>query len=108
MKTFVSVFAALSSIVVAGLLNQTVVGQSSQYMVVGTTALGSATPIQSQSSTYRAPQVQQVALSAKLVGYRATSWNTVHTSSKAEAEQTLATLKRIGCEVETNLSLIHI
>ena len=102
MKTFVSVFAALSSIVVAGLLNQTVVGQSSQYMVVGTTALGSATPIQSQSSTYRAPQVQQVALSAKLVGYRATSWNTVHTSSKAEAEQTLATLKRIGCEVETN------
>jgi len=102
MKTFVSVFAALSSIVVAGLLNQTVVGQSSQFMVVGTTALSSVAPIQSQSSTYRPPQTQQVALSAKLVGYRATDWNTVHTYSKAEAEQTLATLKRIGCEVETN------
>ena len=108
MKTFVSVFAALSSIVLAGLLNQTAVGQSSQYMVVGATALGSAAPIQSQSRTYRAPQAQPVSLNAKLVGYRATAWQTVHTSSKAEAEQTLATLKRIGCEVETNNHGDHI
>ena len=107
MKTFVSVFAALSSIVLTGVVVQTTVGQSSQYVVASTAVLGTV-PTQVQSSTYRAPQGQQVSSSAKIVGYRATDWKTVHTSSKAEAEQTLATLKRIGCEVDTNNHGDHI
>ena len=102
MKTFISVFATLSSVLLTGVAIQPAAGQSSQYVVATAAALGSGTFAQIQSSTYRAPQAQQVSSSAKIVGYRATEWKTVHTSSKAEAEQTLATLKRIGCEVDAN------
>ena len=102
MKTFVSVFAALSSVLLTGVVTQTAVGQSSQYVVASPATPSSVTATQVQSNTYRAPQFKTVSSSAKLVGYRATQWKTLHTSSKAEAEQTLATLKRIGCEVNTN------
>ena len=102
MKTFVSVFAALSSVLLAGVITQTAAGQSSQYVVASAAAPSGGAPAKVQSSTYRAPQFQPVSLGAKIVGYRATEWKTIHTSSKAEAEQTLRTLKRIGCEVGTN------
>ena len=107
MKTFVSVFAAVSSIVLTGVITQTSVGQSSHY-VASAAGVGSGTSTQPQSRTYRAPQARQVSSNAKIVGYRATEWKTVHTSSKAEAEQTTATLKRIGCEVDTNNHGDHI
>ncbi len=100
MKTFASVFAALSSVLLSILVAQSAAGQSSQYVVAGAAPVTGAASRQ-QSSTYRAPQAHQVSTSAKLVGYRATEWKTVHTASDAEAKQTLATLKRIGCEIDS-------
>lgn len=43
----------------------------------------------------------QAAASQKIVGFRAPKWKTIHSSSEAEAQSTVATLKKIGCEVET-------
>ena len=87
MKTIVTLFAVLLFVLLTGLTIDHAAGQSGQ----------------SSSSTYRAPQAMasQVSISGKIVGYRAPDWQTLHTSA-AEAEQTVATLKRIGCEVATN------
>ena len=52
MKTFVSVFAALSSVLLAGVITQTAAGQSSQYVVASAAAPSGGAPAKVQSSTY--------------------------------------------------------
>jgi len=85
MKTIVSFIAVVPFVLLTGFVIETAAGQSG-------------------SSTYRSPQATatQVSVSGKLVGYRAPDWQTLHTASADEAQQTVATLKRIGCEVESN------
>ena len=92
MKTIISVFAVVIFGLLAGFVIETASGQSQA------------------TSTYRAPQAMAtpVSVSGMLVGYRAPEWKTLHTSSTQGAEQTVATLKRIGCEVETNNHGDHI
>ena len=99
MKTIVSFFAVLMFTLLTGLIIETASGQSGQRM--GT---GAVPQVPTATSTYRAPQTSasQVSLSGKLVGYRAPEWKTLHTASAEQAEQTVATLKRIGCEVDAS------
>ena len=95
MKTIVSIFAVLLFALLTVFTIESAVGQS------GTSVSPQA---QGNTSTYRAPQAtaSQVSLSGMIVGYRAPEWKTLHTASTAGAEKTIATLKRIGCEVQTN------
>ena len=89
MKTLATTFAAVSFALLTCVAVETAAGQS-------------------QSNTYRPAQANQVSSAAKIVGYRTTDWQTVHTASSDEADQTVATLKRIGCEVDTNNHGDHI
>ena len=105
MKTIVSFFAVLPFVLSASFAIESAVGQTGQYVATGRGAASAGSPqVQANSATYRSPQTiaSQASLSGKIVGYRAPDWQTLHTASKAEAEQTVATLKRIGCEVEAN------
>ena len=104
MKTIVSVFAAISSVALTCFMIETATGQSNQYVVARASGNGGS----AQSSTYRSPQANQISSSAKIVGYRATEWKTVPTASSEEATETAATLKRIGCEVDTSEHGDHI
>ena len=45
---------------------------------------------------------QQVSAPKRIIGFRATTWKTVHSSSNDQAEQVVATLKKLGCEVKTS------
>ena len=85
MKTIVSVFAVLLFALLAGFMIETAAGQG-------------------LTSTYRSPNTAatKVSISGMIVGFRAPEWKTLHTSSTEEAEQLIATLNRIGCEVESN------
>jgi hypothetical protein len=72
-------------------------------------AIDSATgQTKASTSAYRKPAANanqapatQTAASTRIVGYRATDWKSVHSHSAADAEQMLATFKKIGCEVDT-------
>ena len=50
--------------------------------------------------TGQAPIVSANA-AAKIVGFRTTEWKTIHSPSQADAEQTIATLTKLGCEVKS-------
>lgn len=107
MKTIVSVFAVLPFVLLTGFATETASGQSSTNNAAGSANRSHPTQTQVQSpatSVYRSPQgtASQVSSAAKIVGYRAPEWKSLHTTSSEEAEQTLATLKKIGCEVDTN------
>lgn len=45
---------------------------------------------------------------AKIIGFRTTEWQTIHASSAADAEQTIATLSKLGCEVKTEQHGDHV
>jgi len=107
MKTIVSVFAVLPFVLLTGLATETASGQSGTSRAAGSANRSHSAQSQVQApatSVYRAPQgtASQVSSAAKIVGYRAPEWKSLHTTSSEEAEQTLATLKKIGCEVDTN------
>ena len=104
MKSLVSVFTVFLSVLLVAFVIETAAGQSGQYVSTNSAAAPASPQVQNNTSTYRAPQVAatQASLSGMIVGYRAPEWKTLHTSSTKGAEQTVATLKRIGCEVETN------
>ena len=105
MKTIVSLIVVMPLVLLSDFTIENVAGQSGQHVATSAAAGGSTSPqVQANTSTYRSPQASasQAAVSGKIVGYRAPDWKTLHTASEAEAEKTVATLKRIGCEVEAN------
>ena len=111
MKTIISVYAVLLFALLAGFMIETASGQTGHYVATSAAAgTPAAPPVQRNTSTYRAPQTAatKVSVSGMIVGYRAPDWKTLHTSSTEGAEQTVGTLKKIGCEVETNNHGDHI
>ena len=53
-----------------------------------------------QAAQTQTPAAKVGAVSKKL-GFRLTEWKTIHSHSEDQAKQEIATLKKIGCEVET-------
>ena len=79
-------------------------------VLVSIIALGTISfesPLFAQSDTKAVPAVQAAAPIKKL-GFRATQWKTIHTSSEEEAQKELDTLKRLGCEVVSDSHGDHI
>lgn len=73
--------------------------RSALLFCVGVAVLtASASACQAQVKT-QVP-VKKASAPAKIVGFRATEWKTIHSGNEAQAKQTEATLKKLGCEVK--------
>jgi hypothetical protein len=59
-------------------------------------------------STKSLVPAKSIKSSTMKMGYRVEAWKTLHSSSSEEAEQSIATLKKIGCEVKTQEHGNHI
>ena len=74
--------------------------------IVAICAVCFASPLTNQSNA-QSPAVQTSAPVKKL-GFRLTQWKTIHASSSEQAQEELATLKKIGCEAVSEAHGNHI
>lgn len=63
---------------------------------------------QSRDNGVKQTPIKQVKARAKIVGFRATEWKTIHSGSQDQAKQTIATLTKLGCEVKSDNHGDHI
>lgn len=97
MKAIVSIFTLLLFLLLVGFAIESASGQVEN---------GSATKTQVRRTPANVGQTRNVpavktSAAPKIVGYRAPEWESIHTTSEDEATQVIATLKKIGCEVDT-------
>ena len=71
---------------------------TNRWMMLFLGALLCSVPQDLQAQTTTA---QPVSARSRIVGFRATEWKTIHSHSEEHAQQTIATLKKLGCEVKT-------
>lgn len=102
MKTIVSIFTLALFILLVGFAIESASGQVAQNLGsttrAGTSSAGTGS--NAANGTYKKMPAMKVSAAAKIVGYRAPEWKSVHTASENEATQMVAALKKIGCEVD--------
>ncbi|MCP4477276.1 MAG: hypothetical protein GY818_04205 [Planctomycetaceae bacterium] len=81
----------------------------------GGTAIGQESVAQTPAASQSNPSATKSLVPAKSVkssmmkmGYRVEAWKTLHSSTAEEAEQSIATLEKIGCEVKSQKHGSHI
>lgn len=86
------------------------------FVTLGIVVLGFGSILQAQSTVQNSGADQSKAAnpailagsSSKKVGFRLTDWKTIHSHSDADAQQQIATLTKLGCEVKAQQHDGHI
>lgn len=87
----------MSASINSRLVKKLFLGLSFTALAISSGVFSASASAQSTATTQATP----VKAKAKIVGFRATEWKTIHSNSDDQASQVVATLNKLGCEVKT-------